>query len=120
MFAGPLPDGVRFQCLNATVLDRERFLFETPAVVCYAEGSGSVWSVAGLDRNGNRLRALPGDFAAQLGAETGAHSMAGVDFSFGVEWTGRIFLDDPRNFSRGEEELRCVREFLDQVGPEVY
>jgi signal transduction histidine kinase len=120
MFAGVLPDGVRFQWLNATVLDRERFLFETPAVVWYAESSGSVWSVAGLDRNGNRLRALPGEFVAQLGAETGARSMAGVDFSFGAEWTGRIFLDDPKNFSGGEEELRFLRELLDQVGPAVY
>jgi len=120
MFAGILPDGIRFQWLNATVLDRERFLFETPAVVWYAESSGSVWSVAGLDRNGNRLRALPGEFVAQLGAETGARSMAGVDFSFGVEWTGRIFLDDPKNFSGGEEELRFLRELLDQVGPAVY
>ena len=46
--------------------------------------------------------------------------MAGVDFSFGAEWTGRIFLDDPANFSGGEEELRFLRELLDQVGPAVY
>src|SRR5258708_3821801 len=120
MFAGPLPDGVRFQCLNATVLDRERFLFETPAVVWYAESSGRVWAATGIDHAGNRLRNLPGDFAAQLGAESGARSMAGVDFSFGAEWTGRIFLDDPANFSGGEEELRFLRELLDQVGPAVY
>src|SRR5258706_6409395 len=36
MFAWDLPDGGRFQWLNATVLDRERYLFEIPAVVCSA------------------------------------------------------------------------------------
>jgi signal transduction histidine kinase len=120
MFAGVLPDGARFQWLNATVLDRERYLFEIPAVVWYAKSSGSLWAATGIDHDGNRLRNLPGDFAAQLGAESGAHSMAGVDFSFGAEWTGRIFLDDPINFSGGEEELRFLRELLDQVGPAVY
>jgi signal transduction histidine kinase len=120
MFAGVLSDDGRFQWLNATVMDRERFLFETPAVVWYAESSGTRWSATGIDRDGNRVRTLPGDFAAQLGAETGACSMAGVDFSFGAEWTGRIFLDDPANFSGGEEELRFLRELLDQVGPAVY
>jgi signal transduction histidine kinase len=119
MFAGVLPNGGRFQWLNATVLDRERYLFEIPAVVWYAKSSGSLWAATGIDHDGNR-RNLPGDFAAQLGAESGSRSMAGVDFSFGAEWTGRIFLDDPTNFSGGEEELRFLRELLDQVGPAVY
>jgi signal transduction histidine kinase len=120
MFAGVQQVGARFQWLNASVLDRERFLFETPAVVWYAERSGGVWSVTGMDRNGKRLRGLSGEFSEQLGADTAARSMAGVDFSFGAEWTGRIFLDDPGNLSGGEEELRFLRELLDQVGPAVY
>lgn len=120
MFAGVLADGKPFHWLNATVLDREKYLFEMPAVVWYAERASSVWSVTGIDRNGNRLKNLPGAFVTQLGTEAGAVSLAGVDFTFGEEWTGRIFLDDPLNFSGSEEELRFLRELLDQVGPAVY
>ena len=120
MFAGILAEGSPFRWLNATVLDREKYLFETPAVVWYAERHGNDWSATGIGHDGNRLRSLPGAFAAQLGAEAGDHSIAGVDFVFGEEWVGRIFLDDPRSFSGSEEELRFLRELLDQVGPAVY
>ena len=120
MFAGVLTEGQAFHWLNATVLDREKYLFETPAVVWYAERSASAWAATGLDRRGHRLRTLPAAFVSSLGAEAGAQSIAGVDFTFGEEWAGRIFLEDPKNISGSEEELRFLRELLDQVGPAVY
>ncbi len=120
MFAGVLEAERPFQWESATVLDREKYLFETPAVVWYAEPSHGLWSAAGLDRKGNRLRSLPCAYATQLAGETDVRSIAGVDFAFGEEWTGRIFLHDPENFAGSEEELRFLRELLDQVGPAVY
>jgi len=46
--------------------------------------------------------------------------MAGVDFSFGAEVDGPHFSGRPNPLSGGEEELRFLRELLDQVGPAVY
>jgi signal transduction histidine kinase len=120
MFAGELGTPNSFQWLNVTVLDREKYLFETPAVVWYAERSQGSWIAAGLDGKGNRLPSLPCVYATRLGNEAGVRSIAGVDFTFGEEWTGRIFLHDPQNFAGSEEELRFLRELLDQVGPAVY
>ncbi len=124
MFAGVLSPTGAFRWENATVMDREKYLFETPAVVWYAEDDGTKWVATGLDREGNRLGAIPSALAARLGRETGAdlgvQSVAGVDFTFGKDWVGRIFLDDPANFWGQEEELRFLRELLDQVGPAVY
>jgi signal transduction histidine kinase len=120
MFAGVLADGSSFQWLNVSVLDREKYLFETPAVVWYAESTGNGWSATGINHEGTRLRSIPGTFAVQLGVETGARSMAGADFAFGAEWAGRIFLEEPEKLSGSEEELRFLRELLDQVGPAVY
>ena len=88
MFAGVLESGRQFHWLNATVLDREKYLFETSAAVWYAEANGSAWPATGIDRGGKRMRSLPGTFARGLAEETGAKSMAGVDFAFGEEWTG--------------------------------
>jgi len=124
MFAGTLSPEGEFRWKNATVLDREKFLFETPATVWYTESAGKRWVASGLDRRGNRLGAMDGLLAARLGMETGAErgtqSIAGVDFTFGKDWEGRIFLDDPANVSGKEEELRFLRELMDQVGPAVY
>jgi signal transduction histidine kinase len=120
MYTGELDAAGLFHWTNATVLDREKYLFETPAGVWYAAQSYSVWSATGIDRKGNRLRNLPCAFAPHLGMESGARSMVGVDFTFGKEWKGRVFLHDPANFSGSEEELRFLRELLDQVGPAVY
>ena len=120
MSAGTLTEGSAFRWLNATVLDREKYLFENPAVVWYAEQKAGAWTATGLDRKGDRLRSLPGEFAAPLAAEAGDETIVGVDFTFGEDWVGRIFLDDPRNFSGSEEQLRFLRELLDQVGPAVY
>src|SRR5258706_10720912 len=89
IFAGVQAEGRSFQWLNATVLDREKYLFETPAVVWYAEKAGKMWSATGLDCAGKPLRSLAVEVIAQLGAEAGARSMAGVDFAFGAECAGR-------------------------------
>ena len=120
MFAGELHPEKPFHWLNAGVADREKYLFDTPAVVWYAEPTAGLWVANGIARNGDRIRNLPCAHATRIGTESGVKSMAGVDFAFGEEWSGRIFLHDPENFSGADDDLRLLQETIRQVGPAIY
>jgi two-component system nitrate/nitrite sensor histidine kinase NarX len=47
-------------------------------------------------------------------------SVVTVSFLFGSEWTGRIFLFDPRWKGEKLEELRFMQDLIQQVGPAIY
>ena len=120
MFVGELLPGQPFQWLNASVTDREKYLFDASAVVWYAERTADLWIANGIDRVGNRVRNLPCAYATRLGNQAGTKSIAGVDFAFGAEWSGRIFLHDPENFNGSDDDLRLLQELIRQVGPAIY
>jgi len=102
--------------------DRETYLHETDASVCYAErnGNASLWSLMAINEDGDRLSSPTAEF---LGAFAQVHPFKQalvVSFEFGQEWRGRLFLLDPVLTHETEEELHFLQELVRQVGPAVY
>ena len=110
------------QILDSTPSDYETYLARFPADTWF----GSLRSdpthplLTGLDREGSRVRNLPGGFLEQFKARHKFNSVAAVSFIFGREWWGRIFLLDAELAGNTEEELRFLQEIVRQVGPAVY
>ena len=47
-------------------------------------------------------------------------AMVSVALLFGNEWSGRVFVFDPKMMGEPEEELRFLQEFAQQVAPAIY
>jgi signal transduction histidine kinase len=112
-----------FRWLDPSANDRETYMFESPAVTCYARRSGNragEFSTLGLDRAGGRVRDLNAEFLGPLAKKYDFRSLMTVSFLFGREWSGRIILLDPSLTGDTEEELRFLEELVRQVGPAVY
>jgi signal transduction histidine kinase len=113
-----------FQWLDPSPSDRERYLYDSSAITCYAQQSAHNGTdhpgVIGLDQDGNRIRKPPSRFLAGLAQKHDFHSLMTVSFVFGREWSGRILLFDPSLTGDIEEELRFLQELVRQVGPAVY
>ncbi|MFZ3341399.1 MAG: histidine kinase [Terriglobales bacterium] len=99
------------------------YLFETPAEAIYAERNADDLSSVFLDREGQRLRDgkdIDGKFLEPLARTESFETVVSVAFLFGKEWSGRVFLFDPKRMGEPEEELRFLQEFAQQVGPAIY
>jgi signal transduction histidine kinase len=120
----PLEDDASFRWVDPSSNDRETYLYESPAVTCYARRSRNRetgdFSLLGLDREGSRVRDLTPEFLGHLRKKYDFRSLMTVSFMFGREWSGRIFLLDPSLAGDTEEELRFLEELVRQVGPAVY
>ena len=106
--------------IDTAPTDHDKYLYESPADICYAVREGEFFEMLALDRQGTRLRNLPTDFLRKFAGEQQFHSLAAVTFVFGQEWRGRIFLFEPLLTGDREEELRFLQEIIRQVGPAVY
>ena len=99
--------------------DYATYLYNCPADTYYAVQKGESFEILALDQHGVQLRNLSTDFVARFAKAQNFHAVAAVNFLFGQEWSGRIFLLDPLLGER-EEELRFLQELVRQVGPAVY
>ena len=106
--------------VDSAPIDHDKYLYLSPADVCYAVREGECFDVLALDRQGTRLRSVPTDFLTGLANEHQFNSLAAITFVFGQEWKGRIFLFEPLLTGDREEELRFLQEIIRQVGPAVY
>jgi signal transduction histidine kinase len=112
-----------FRWLEPSASDRETYLYESAAMICYARRNGrgaEEFSLSGLDREGVRIRDLTPEFLGPLSKKYDFQSLMTVSFMFGREWSGRIILLNPSLAGDTEEELRFLEELVRQVGPAVY
>jgi signal transduction histidine kinase len=96
------------------------YLFQSPAAAMYAKRDGTVFHTVSLDGEGSRLRDSDGNLLDALSRVETFESVVSVAFLFGKEWSGRVFIFDPKMMGRPEEELRFLQDFAKQVGPAVY
>jgi len=96
------------------------YLFKSPADAIYAKRSANGFHTVQLDHDGGRLRDLDLNSLEALEAAENFQAVASVAFAFGKEWSGRVFLLDPRQIGDPEEDLRFLQEFAQQVGPAIY
>jgi signal transduction histidine kinase len=96
------------------------YLFDSPADAIYASHSANGFSTVLLDADGVRLRDASTGFLDALARMEKFDTMVSVALLFGKEWSGRVFLFDPKMMGSPEEELRFLQEFAQQVGPAIY
>jgi signal transduction histidine kinase len=96
------------------------YLFESPADAIYASRTAKGFHTVLLDRNGTRLREVSAGFLDALARVEKFDAIVSVALVFGTEWSGRVFLFDPKMMGEPEEELRFLQEFAQQVGPAIY
>ena len=106
--------------LDSVPTDRETYLYESDADVCWVARKADGYQVVALDRHGVRLRASSPQVLTPLTKLYPFDSLVAVSFLFGQEWWGRIFLLDPIFGGEREEGLRFLQELVRQVGPAVY
>ena len=110
-----------FNWLEAAAPDRDVYMYDTPADVCYLRrGRRSQVKYVALDSDGVRVRDLSTEFVKGLAQRHDFRSLIVVSYTFGREWSGRIFLLDPDPWREVDEELRFLQELIHQVGPAVY
>ena len=96
------------------------YLFQSPADAIYGERTADGFDTVLLDSSGTRLRDLDGNFLDSLARLESFETVASVAFLFGKEWSGRVFLFDPKTMGQPDEELRFLQDFAQQVGPAIY
>lgn len=116
---GPEPQrGLRWR--EATPENDQVYLFQSPADAVYAQRANGVMRTVAVDRSGLRLRDFDLKPLEALAQVEPFDSLVSMAFLFGKEWSGRVFLFDPKLIGQPEEELRFMQEFAQQVGPAIY
>jgi signal transduction histidine kinase len=100
--------------------NEKAYLFDSPADAIYATRTASGFSTVLLAGDGVRKRDVGAQFLQPILEAEKFDTMASVSLVFGSEWTGRLFVFDPRMMGDPEEELRFLQEFAQQVGPAIY
>ena len=98
----------------------DAYKLDSQADALYAEHTNNGFSVLVLDRDGRRVRETGSASLEALARAEPFRSLASTSFAFGREWSGRIFLFNPKMIGDREEELRFLQEFAHQVGPAVH
>jgi len=96
------------------------YLFDSTADAAYASRTGKGFQTVLLDRDGKRLKDVSTDFLDALAGLEKFEAMASVRLIFGTDWSGRVFLFDPKMMGQPDEELRFLQEFAQQVAPAIY
>ena len=81
---------------------------------------GSHNILVALDKDGTKIKDPSRIVFNGLSQKHEFQSLVTVNFLFGSEWSGRVFLLDPILNGDIEEELRFMQELVRQVGPAVY
>jgi signal transduction histidine kinase len=113
-----------FKWLEPSASDGEIYLYPSDAGCCYVSRAGHdgqpEFVQIGLDEGGRRIKGGNAEPFERLNKKLDFHGLLAVSFSFGREWSGRVFLLDPALAGDTEEELRFVQELIRQVGPAVH
>ena len=96
------------------------YLFESRADAVYAARNANGFHSVLLNREGQRLRDTDTAFLGALARVEKFDALVSVALAFGSEWTGRVYVFDPKMMGDPEEELRFLQEFAQQVGPAIY
>jgi len=106
--------------IECPVASRDAYLFDRSSDACFAMRRDGSYEMVAVNRDGGRLRNGPSAPVQRLSELQEFQSLATVAFEFGREWSGRLFLFDPKLTGDLEEELRFLQELVRQVGPAVY
>lgn len=112
------PEALRWR--EAMPETEKAYLFESPADAVYAARHANGFQTVLLNREGQRLRDTDTTFLDALSRVEKFDAVVSVALAFGSEWTGRVYVFDPKMMGDPEEELRFLQEFAQQVGPAIY
>jgi signal transduction histidine kinase len=102
---------------------QQRYFFSLPGNSCYAiRRPAQPFDVLSLGTQGERLGRVSYTFPDYFLAWHVFMSLLVVSFTLGEEeeWSGRLFLFDPRAAGDRQAELRLLRDLVREAGPAVY
>ena len=113
--------GTQFQWLEAGSYQRETYFFDTPANTWYAErrSAPNKFLMLAVNSDGARLRKLDSSFFFPLLRQHQFRCALGIALASTEEWSGRLFLFEPRLSGDREEALRFLQDLTRQVAPAV-
>ena len=120
LIASETESASEFRWLESAKADAHTYLDEFPGDVCHAQSRGDRMSLVALDSGG--VPVLKPDLGpiASLRKLQPFDSVVMLNFLFGAEWRGRVFLFDPSWRGEKQEELRFLLSLVRQVGPAIY
>ncbi len=90
--------------IECPVASRDAYLFERSSDACFAVRRDGSYEMVSVNRDGGRCEAARSPLQ-RLSELQDFQSLATVSFEFGREWSGRLFLFDPKLTGDLEEEL---------------
>lgn len=111
--------------LSLAPLERDRYFFPIPEEIGFAvrlrrSQKGVLTRLMALGPNGERLPKEPFAFPDTFLAGHQFRLLHTVSFSCGEEWSGRLFLIEPRGGGDREDELRFLQSFVQELSLTVY
>jgi signal transduction histidine kinase len=104
-----------------------RYFFPLPGTSCYAvrrrpERSAQSFDVLALGPHGERIGKATYDFPDYFLEWHSLTSLLVVSFTLGEDpdWSGRLFLFDPRTSGAYEAEMRFLQDLIREMGPAVH
>lgn len=109
----------RLQWLEVPPEARSAYLEASPADACFVARSKGGLDLVALDSTGEVVRNVAAGYFDRMAGLQEFQSAIVLSYQVGTEWSGRIFVFDPRLSGDPVEELRFLQEFLRQIGPAV-
>ncbi len=114
---------VQFSELQST--EGERYFFAAPGHSWYAvrlrrSSRGEPFRLLAPGNKGDGLHDVPCAFPESFLSRHAFRSLLAVSFTVGDEWSGRLYLFDPRVGAGRERELRFLQDLVREVGPAVH
>jgi signal transduction histidine kinase len=109
-----------FAWLDSGPRHAQKYLEDFPGEVAYAERQGNRWSLAAIDDKGNLTASPSTALVSKIYEHQSFNAVLVINFVFGAEWRGRVFVFDPVWKGDTQEQLRFLLDLRRQVGPAIY
>jgi len=105
--------------------DQDTYFFSFPgeswcATMLRGTGTANRFRVMTLSDQDDRLHRVSCFLPYSFLSRHGFHTLLAVSFTCGKEWSGRVFVFDPRRRMRREADLGFLRQLIREVVPVVY
>jgi signal transduction histidine kinase len=117
--------GVRVQLRELAPLAQDTYFFTFPgeswcATMLRMPGTANRFRVRALSNQDERLHRVSCFLPYGFLSRHGFRALLAVSFACGKEWSGRVFVFDPRRRRQPEPDLRFLQKLVREVVPIVY
>ena len=120
VYEAALDQPTRLHLTEAAYEERQEYFFPGPPAMHVMRGAdGHLTLERALGQRGTAVRDTPVSFPARLLEAQTFSSFLAISAVFGEDWTGRVYLLNPRSAIR-DAELHFLQTVVSQVAPAIY